>query len=243
MVILMRLQKYMALCGVASRREAERMISAGAVKVNGETVTQMGVTVGDNDVVSVRGEAIRPNLKKHYLLLNKPQGYVTTTRDQFDRPTVVDLIARDLSERIYPVGRLDYDSEGALILTNDGDFANLITHPSKTIPKVYVVTVSGVPGRDTITQLRAGVEIDGRMTARARIELIESFKGSACLKVTITEGRNRQIRKMFEQFGHKVLNLKRVSIGNVNLGNLPMGKWRRLTPAEIASFGNDIKQK
>ncbi len=228
-----RLQKYMARCGVASRRAAEEMILAGRVKVNRKTVRELGTKVDeDNDKVMVDGALIAPAKKNYYIALNKPVGYITTAKDQFDRKTVLDLV-QDLNTRLYPVGRLDYDSEGLLFLTNDGDFTYYLTHPKHTVPKKYKVVVMGMPDNDTIWKLRNGVEIEGRKTAPARVELTKSLERTSELVITIHEGRNRQVRKMCEAVGHEVLKLQRTAIGRVQLGHLPLGKWRHLTPEEI----------
>ncbi len=228
-----RLQKFMARCGVASRREAENIILAGRVKVNKKIVTELGTKVDiDNDKVFLDGELIRPEKKLYYIMLNKPKGYVTTAKDEFDRKTVLELVA-DIDARLYPVGRLDYDSEGLLLLTNDGDFAYRMTHPTQHIPKKYHAIVSGTPDVGHVMKLRHGVEIDGYVTKPARVEIADTRENTTQLNITISEGKNRQIRKMCEAIGFPVIKLKRVSIGNVNLGNLPKGKWRHLSEGEL----------
>lgn len=229
-----RLQKFMARCGVASRREAESIILAGRVKVNKKTVTELGTKVDeDNDKVFLDGELIRPEKKHYYIMLNKPKGYVTTAKDEFERKTVLELVT-DIDARLYPVGRLDYDSEGLLLLTNDGDFAFRMTHPTQHIPKKYRAIVSGIPDIGHIMQLRKGVEIDGYITKPAKVELGDTRENTAQLNITISEGKNRQIRKMCEAIGFPVIKLTRVSIGNVTLGNLPKGKWRHLSEGELS---------
>ncbi len=228
-----RLQKFMARCGVASRREAENIILAGRVKVNKKIVTELGTKVDiDNDKVFLDGELIRPEKKLYYIMLNKPKGYVTTAKDEFDRKTVLELVA-DIDARLYPVGRLDYDSEGLLLLTNDGDFAYRMTHPTQHIQKKYHAIVSGTPDVGHVMKLRHGVEIDGYVTKPARVEIADTRENTTQLNITISEGKNRQIRKMCETIGFPVIKLKRVSIGNVNLGNLPKGKWRHLSEGEL----------
>ncbi len=228
-----RLQKFMARCGVASRREAENIILAGRVKVNKKIVTELGTKVDtDNDKVFLDGELIRPEKKLYYIMLNKPKGYVTTAKDEFDRKTVLELVA-DIDARLYPVGRLDYDSEGLLLLTNDGDFAYRMTHPTQHIPKKYHAIVSGTPDVGHVMKLRKGIEIDGYVTKPARVEIADTRENTTQLSITISEGKNRQIRKMCEAIGFPVIKLKRVSIGNVNLGNLPKGKWRHLSEGEL----------
>lgn len=228
----MRLQKYMALCGVASRRASEEIIAKGRVSVNGDIVDYMGFEVDeDNDVVEVDGIAIKPEAKKYYILLNKPKGYVTTVNDEFDRPTVMELVG-DIHARIYPVGRLDYDTAGLLIMTNDGEFANVLTHPSHAVNKGYIAQLNTMPDSEALNKLRNGVLLDGKLTAPAKVEVLKTAKRGYEIKVTIHEGRNRQVRRMFEAIGAEVISLKRISVGNVTLGNLPEGKWRHLNDAE-----------
>ena len=229
----MRLQKYLALCGVASRRNAEKMILEGRVSVNGTVVTEMGVQVDESsDSVCVDGLQVFPEAEKHYLAYNKPIGEVTTASDPEGRATVMDRFS-DYPVRLFPVGRLDYDSEGLLLLTNDGDMMNRVLHPSFEIKKAYLVRVSNQVTDEEIMQLRKGVMIDGRLTSPAEVRLIRSAAFSTDLLVTIHEGRNRQVRKMVEAVGHQVVHLKRVQFGPVLLGDLPSGMWRRLTDDEI----------
>lgn len=228
----MRLQKFMAQCGVASRRASEEIIARGRVSVNGEVIDYMGYEVDpDCDTVEVDGVKIQPEAKKYYILLNKPKGYVTTVSDEFDRPTVMELV-RDVHARIYPVGRLDYDTAGLLIMTNDGDFANILTHPSHAVNKAYIAQLDALPDADSLNVLRNGVLLDGKLTSPAKVEVLKPTKRGCEIKVTIHEGRNRQVRRMFEAIGATVVSLKRISVGNVTLGNLPEGKWRHLNDAE-----------
>ncbi len=228
----MRLQKYMAQCGVASRRASEEIILAGRVRVNGDVVDYMGFEVDEErDVVEVDGEKIKPEAKKYYIMLNKPKGYVTTVSDEFGRATVMDLVS-DVHARIYPVGRLDYDTSGLLLLTNDGDFANILTHPSHSVDKSYIAVLNYMPDNDSLNLLRKGVDLDGELTAPAKIEVLKPLKRSCEIKITIHEGKNRQVRRMFEAVGAEVLSLKRISVGSITLGNLPEGKWRHLNDAE-----------
>lgn len=231
----MRLQKYIADAGICSRRKAEELIANGEVKLNGEVVTAMGIIVEDGDKVEVSGRRVSAE-KKVYYMLNKPKGYVTTVKDQFDRPCVLDLISGDTEKRVYPAGRLDYNTEGLLILTNDGEFVNKITHPSNKIEKKYVAVVNGKISDENIEKLKKGVNVDGKRTLPAKVFLSELFKDKCVVEVTITEGRNRQVRKMFEAVGHHVIDLKRVSVGNLELGNLKTGKIRRLSLGEINSL-------
>ena len=229
----MRLQKFMAECGVASRRNAEKMIEDGRVYVNGELVDYMGYVVDEEkDVVEVDGRVIKKETKKHYIVLNKPKNYVTTVSDEFERPTVMHLV-KDIGERIYPVGRLDFDTSGLLIMTNDGEFANILAHPSHSVNKTYIARVDKVLTKEQLEHLQSGVVIDGVKTAPAKAENIKNALKGIEVKITIHEGRNRQVRKMLEAVGVTVLALKRISVGSVTLGNLPEGKWRRLSEAEI----------
>lgn len=224
-----RLQKFMAECGVASRRKCEEIISQRRVSVNGETVTEPGTKVYDSDTVKVDGEVLHRTVKKVYIALNKPVGYVTTVSDQFGRPTVLDLVFDEIHTRIFPVGRLDYDTEGLLLLTNDGDITYKLTHPKHTIFKTYRVVLNDIPNPREIERLKNGVLIDGRKTRPAKLNWLKDN----LIEISISEGRNRQIRKMFESIGYTVVGLKRVSVGNISLGNIPLGRWRHLTPSEI----------
>lgn len=230
---MMRLQKYLALCGVASRRNAEKMILDGKIMVNGITVTEMGVQVDENsDRVTVEGTPVFPETEKHYLVYNKPIGEVTTVSDPEGRATVMDRF-RDYPVRLFPVGRLDYDSEGLLLLTNDGDLMNRLLHPSHEVRKVYLVKASNRVTEEEMFHLRKGVMIDGRLTSPAEVRLIRYETFDTVLLVSIHEGRNRQVRKMLEAVGHQVVHLKRVEFGPVALKDLPLGQWRRLTDAEV----------
>ena len=231
---LVRLQKYMADCGIASRRKSEEMIANGMVKVNGRIAT-----IGDKinparDKVSVKGKKLTSGSKtqRYYIMLNKPRGYVTTMSDEMGRKCVAELVS-DIPARIYPVGRLDRDSEGLLLMTNDGEFANKVTHPSKHVYKVYRVTVRPAVTEDQLVELSSGVVIDGRKTAPAEIHVIQRQEGRCVLEFIIREGRNRQIRKMCEQVGLEVPRLKRIAIGQVKLGGLKSGSWRELTKDEV----------
>ena len=229
----MRLQKYLASCGVASRRNAEQIILEGRVSVNGEIVNLLGTQVNElTDIVQVDGCIVKPETEKHYLAYNKPIGEVTTVSDPEGRATVMDRF-RDYPVRLFPVGRLDYDSEGLLLLTNDGDLMNKVLHPSFEIQKSYVTKVSNNVSDQEIRMLRKGVIIDGKMTSPAEVRLIRHETFSTDLLITIHEGRNRQVRKMIESIGHQVVRLKRVRFGPVQLGDLPSGMWRNLTDEEI----------
>ncbi|WP_432664839.1 pseudouridine synthase [Wukongibacter baidiensis] len=229
----MRLQKYIALAGVASRRKAEELISNGRVKVNGEVVTEMGIKVDpEADKVRVDDKEVHISLDKIYVLLNKPVGYVTTLSDEFNRPKVIDLL-KEIKERVYPVGRLDYNTSGLLLLTNDGDLTHKITHPSSHIYKTYVCKIKGRITKKEMNLFRNGVDIGGYITAPAKIELLKQYQDNSLVKVIIHEGKNRQIRRMMEAIDHPVITLKRISIGNIELDDLHVGKWRYLTKKEV----------
>ena len=232
---MMRLQKYLALSGVASRRASEKLIAEGHVTVNGRTVTEMGVQVDETaDVVAVDGTIVQLETEKHYLAYNKPIGEVTTVSDPEGRATVMDRF-RDYPVRLYPVGRLDFDSEGLLLLTNDGDLMNSVLHPSHEVEKTYLVKVSNQVSDETLRRLRAGVTLDdGRMTSPAQVRLVRYEAFASVVLVSIHEGRNRQVRRMFSAVGHEVVSLKRVGFAGIKLGDLPRGQWRRLTEREVA---------
>lgn len=234
---IVRLQKYIAMSGTASRRGAEQLIEDGRVKVNGEAVKEQGVKVEIGcDKVEVDGVLLKISDKKVYIALNKPAGYVTTVKDQFDRPTVMDLLEKEIHTRIFPVGRLDYETEGLLLLTNDGEWANKVTHPKYESKKKYYAVLKGVLTIPELNKIRRGVIIDGRKTKPAECEIMEIDMGMTLVEIIIHEGRNRQVRKMFEAVGHTVKALKRDSIGIVELGNLPEGRFRYLTSSEIEYF-------
>ncbi|MDD4688977.1 MAG: pseudouridine synthase [Eubacteriales bacterium] len=229
----MRLQKYMALCGVASRRACEEIILNGRVSVNGKIVDKLGVKVTDGDEIMVDSKIIRISSKKIYIMVNKPAGIVTTMNDEQGRENVSSLYANEIRERIYPVGRLDMYSEGLLLMTNDGDLAYSLTHPKHVIDKTYLVTIKGHISELELKKLRSGVVIDGKKTSEAQVKEVGGDSTSTILEFVIHEGRNRQIRKMLEALDKKVVRLQRVKIGNLTLGHIPEGRWRHLTPSEI----------
>ena len=229
---LIRVQKYLSECGVASRRKAEELIAQGRVKVNGRAVTTGDKMNPKNDTVTVNGKKVTKAFKKVYIMLHKPRGFVTTMSDEMGRKCVAELVG-DIKERIYPIGRLDRESEGMLIMTNDGEFANLLMHPAHHVPKVYRVTVRPGVTDEQLVRLENGMEIDGRMTAPTRVRILEKQEGRVVLEVVLYEGRNRQIRKMCELLQLDVARLKRTAIGAVKLGMLPAGKWRELTQDEV----------
>ena len=230
---MVRLQKYLADAGVASRRASEKIIAEGRVSVNGEIVREMGVQVDENyDEITVDGERVKNTVKKEYIMLNKPVGFITTVSDDKGRPTVMELVS-DINARIYPVGRLDYDTEGLLLLTNDGDLTYRVTHPKHDIKKTYVAEVTGDVSMDTILQLRRGVVIDGQKTSPAEVEVVGATQYGTKIEITIHEGRNRQVRKMFEALGCIVKKLRRTHEAGLTLGHLPLGKWRKLSESEV----------
>lgn len=234
----MRLQKYLASCGIASRRKCEELISSGKITVNGEVVTELGTKINPGkDEVKYNGKIVKLEEEKIYILLNKPIGYVTTAKEQFGRDMVLDLVK--INKRIVPVGRLDMYTSGALILTNDGDFVNKLTHPSHEIDKTYNVTLKGIVTKEDIESLQNGVEIDdGYVTkpARAKILKIDEEKKISRVQITIHEGKNRQVRKMCEAIGKRVLALHRSKIGNLDVKDLKLGEWRYLSKREIEKF-------
>lgn len=226
-----RLQKVMARAGVASRRKSEQMIRDGKVQVNGEVVTELGVKVDANkDRIEVEGRPIKPE-QKRYILFHKPTGVITSMSDPQNRPVVADFV-RDLDERVYPVGRLDFDTEGLLLLTNDGELAHRLTHPRHEVDKVYRAKVKGIPGAEALRHLQSGVELSDGWTAPARVRLVQSGKRESLLEMTLHEGRNRQVRRMCEAVGHPVLHLQRIRLDFLTLDGLKTGHWRELTRTE-----------
>jgi len=229
-----RLQKYISDSGVMSRRAAEEEIKNGRVTVNG-TTAELGMKVDpESDVVKIGAKTVESRGKRNYtyIILNKPAGYVTTMSDERGRPCVADLV-KDVGCRVYPVGRLDYESEGLLIMTDDGSLANKMMHPSGHLPKIYRVKTDGEVNGDTLKKLSKPFDIDGYITQPAECSVVSSKNGETVVNIVLYEGRNRQIRKMFEQLELNVLSLRRVAIGNIKLGNLKRGEWRRLTPSQI----------
>ena len=237
-----RLQKFLSESGIASRRKAEELIMAGKVKVNGH-IAPIGSKVDPKrDKVTVRGKTVVANTEKVYIMLHKPRGFITTMQDEFDRKSVAEL-TKDVGVRVFPVGRLDRDSEGLLFMTNDGDFANKLTHPSSHVNKTYRVTVSGEVTDEITDKLSGGIEIEGRMTLPCDVFVIERKADRTVLNFIIHEGRNRQIRKMCDAVGLEVLRLKRTEIAGVKLGMLGQGKWRSLNEREMQRLTNISKSK
>lgn len=229
----MRLNKYIAECGAASRRGADKLISEGLVRVNNKIVTELGtVIIEDNDTVTVNGKKLVLRTRDVYIMLNKPKGCITAVKDDKGRKTVMDYVdAKD--KRLFPVGRLDYDSEGLVLLTNDGETAYKLTHPSSEIPKTYIVKVEGEVPEKELDKLRDGIPLDGAVTHRAKVKVLGVEDRISRIEITIYEGKNRQIRRMFEYIGYNVVFLKRTAIGDIRLGGLGRGLTRFLTPKEI----------
>ncbi len=241
-----RLQKFLSECGVASRRKSEELISQGRVKVNGR-VAQIGDKINSKkDVVTVNGKKIVGSKDKYYIMLHKPRGFITTLSDEMGRKCVAELV-KEIPERIYPVGRLDRDSEGLLLMTNDGDFANAMMHPKHHVPKTYRVTVRENVSEDMVQSLSSGIVIEGRKTAPADVRIILKEESRTVLEIVLYEGRNREIRKMCESLNLTVIRLKRTQYGSIKLGMLAQGKYRNLTPEEVhklmSSSGAITKKK
>lgn len=221
-----RINKYIASCGVCSRRKADELVLSGKVVVNEKVVQELGYKVNDTDVVKVNGKIIHKEANNIYIILNKPKGYITTSKEQFGRKSVMDLIKE--KERVYPIGRLDMYTEGLLLLTNDGEFSNKLMHPTNKIEKTYIVTTTSNITEKQIEMLKNGVDIGGYITKEAKVRALSSTQ----IEIIISEGKNRQVRKMCSSVGIKVTNLKRIKVGNIELGDLPVGKYRYLTEKE-----------
>lgn len=232
-----RLQKYLANNGIASRRKCEEYILEGRVKVNGKTVNELGVKINPSkDIIEFDDKQVKNEEKKVYILLNKPIGYVTTVKDQFDRPTVLDLVK--VKEKVLPVGRLDMYTSGALIMTNDGDLIYRITHPKNEIEKTYTVTVKGIVTAEEVKKLEKGIKIDDYITSNAKTKILKTDeqKNISRIQITIHEGKNREIRKMCEAIDKKVLALHRRRVGSLDVKNIEIGEWRYLNKKELEEF-------
>lgn len=235
-----RLQKIIAEMGIASRRGAEEIIIEGRVTVNGQ-VAVLGMKADPaKDHIKVDGKLLVQPEKKVYLVFNKPRGVLTSLSDPQGRPIVKDFL-RGIKQRVFPVGRLDYDSEGLLILTNDGDFAHAVLHPSKKIPKTYMVKIKGVLAEEDMERLRTGIKLDGVMTAPARVKRVRKTDNNSWIEMTIFEGRKRQIRKMIERVGHSVIRLMRIRINGLEMGNIMPGHFRHISPDEMKRLSKELK--
>ena len=226
----MRINKFLAASGVASRRECDKLIQEGKVTVNGK-VAVLGLEVGETDEVAVSGSPVTVK-KNEYYILNKPKGYICSVSDDKGRKTVLDLMPPNIG-RIYPVGRLDYDSEGLLILTTDGELAQHLTHPSNAVPKTYLVKIEGTLTEAALNPIRSGIEIDGYVKKKCKAHIVETNKNYTKIHITLTEGKNREIRKMFEAIGKEVTLLKRIKVGEINLSGLDRGAYRKLNRNEV----------
>lgn len=233
----MRLNKYIAQAGIASRRKADELTVQGNVKINGVVMKEPGYDVKEGDVVEVNGHVMKPSSKLIYIMLNKPKGYITTASDEKGRPTVMDLLT-DIPERLFAIGRLDYNTSGMLLLTNDGDLAYRLTHPKHQIYKTYRVRVSGVLSETKAVRLRSGVDIGGFVTSKAKVKILKGAERSTIVEIQIYEGKNRQVRKMFAAVGNKVIDLERIAIGELRLGRLMEGHYRKLSREEIEYLKN-----
>ena len=229
----MRLNKFLASCGIASRRKCEELITAGKIQVNGKVVTNLATSINEEkDQVKFNNEIIRIQQELKYFMLHKPKGYVSTVKDDKGRKTVIELLS-GITERVFPVGRLDYESEGLILLTNDGELANRLTHPSYEIEKTYIVKIEGLIKESELAVLRNGVKLDGIKTKKAKLKLLTFENNVSKIEIKISEGRNRQIRRMFAEIGKEVIFLKRTAIGELKLGGLTRGKYRQLNENEI----------
>lgn len=233
----MRINKYIAQAGVCSRRKADELIANGNVKINGAVLKEPGYEVTEEDTVEVNGRTISAKAKPEYVLINKPLGMVTTVSDDKERATVMDVVA-DIDARLFPVGRLDYNTSGALIMTNDGELAYRLTHPKHEVYKTYRARVAGILSSEKAARLRKGVDIGGFVTSRARVNIIKGNQHSTIVEISIHEGKNRQVRKMFAAVGNPVQELERIAIGEIRLGHLKAGHYRKLTREEIEYLKN-----
>ncbi|MCM0648517.1 rRNA pseudouridine synthase [Clostridium swellfunianum] len=235
--MLERLQKYMADCGVASRRKCEEIILEGRVRVNDIVVKELGSKIErTKDTITVDEKIISPEEKKVYIALNKPIGYVSTVKDERGRKTLIDLVKVD--ERIYPIGRLDYDTSGLILMTNDGEVYNRVIHPRQQVNKKYIAKVEGTPTQEEIEKFKTGVNIGDYITSNAGFKILSKDNNTTTVEIIIHEGKNRQIRRMCEAIGHPVIDLKRMSVGNIKLGDLKLGEWRNLTNQEVTYLKN-----
>ena len=233
----MRINKYIAQAGIASRRKADELIANGNVKVNGAVLKEPGYDVQEGDKVYVNGRLISDKQKLVYVLINKPMGMITTASDDKERATVMDIV-KDIDEKLFPVGRLDYNTTGALIMTNDGELTYRVTHPKHELEKTYRALVKGVLSDEKARKLARGVDIGGYVTSRAKVKIIKGTRTTTLVEITIHEGKNRQVRKMFKAVGNPVQELERIAIGRIRLGHLRPGHYRKLTREEIEELKN-----
>lgn len=233
----MRINKYIAQSGICSRRKADELIANGNVKINGAVLKEPGYEVTDGDKVEVNGTQISAKQKAEYVLINKPLGMVTTVSDDKERLTVMDVVA-DIDARLFPVGRLDYNTSGALIMTNDGEMAYRLTHPKHEVYKTYRARVAGILSNEKAARLRKGVDIGGFVTSPAKVNIIKGTQHSTIVEISIHEGKNRQVRKMFAAVGNPVQELERIAIGEIRLGHLKPGHYRKLTREEVEYLKN-----
>lgn len=237
---MVRLNKFLAQAGVASRREADRMITEGRVSVNNTIVEELGTQIDPiKDSVRVDGQNVKKEKEEIYLLLNKPAGYLVTLKDPFKRPTILELIPK-LKTRVFPVGRLDLNSEGLLLLTNHGELASRLMHPRYRIKKVYEVRIKGIPSRKSLQRLEKGIHLDGKKTAPAKLTHLRSDSKNTKVRIVLTEGRKREIRRMFEAIGHTIFYLKRINFAGLVLGTLQKGQWRYLTSSEVVDLKKQV---
>lgn len=239
----LRLQRFLARAGVASRRGSENLMTAGRVTVNGVVTTELGTTVDPfSDTVAVDGAIVEAMTRPVYLILHKPTGYVTTMSDPQGRPTVAELVPASRYPGLFPVGRLDRDTTGLLLFTTDGELSHRVLHPRRKVPKRYVATLRGVPSEETLESLRVGIVLDDGPTAPAVVGALQSRAGRTAVSITITEGRKRQVRRMFSAVGHEVLELHRESFGPIVLGELPLGSWRELSDVEVEALRAAVEE-
>jgi 23S rRNA pseudouridine2605 synthase len=239
--VIVRLNRYLSMCGISSRRNADQLLKEGKVRVNGLVVNELGYRVDtEKDTIDVGSEIIRPQ-KKRYIVLNKPPLYLTTLKQEGKKKTIRELI-KDIPERVYPVGRLDYDTEGLLILTNDGEIANTIIHPRYKMPKVYVALVKGRVERKTLEKMTAGTRLEDGFAKPDHVEIIKYEAQNTLVEITFHEGKNRLVKRFLLKFDHPVLKLKRIAVGPVKLGALPRGRWRDMTDEELKILGKGTLQ-
>ncbi len=238
---MIRLNRFLAMTGLASRRKSDQLIEDGLIKVNGKVCTTMGKIIDEKkDIVEYKGRVLKIKKENIYILLNKPRGCITTVKDEKNRRTVMDLLT--IEERVYPVGRLDYDSEGLILMTNDGDLTYRLTHPCFEIKKVYRVLIDGLIETNNLNRFRSGIMLDGRKTKPCQAKIIKVINDCHYIEVKLHEGRNRQIRRMFEKMDYKVLRLRRVEYAGLNLGNLRTGEWRKLNHQEVSKLKQLLKR-